>query len=345
VLIVMHKFRRHLSRSRAFALIAALIVCAGAVPAVASASARSHSSSKQVKLVFLSFAVNNSYDAPMLAAAKAEAAKMNASLQVMDANNSPTTQYSDFQNAIAEGGVKGIITQPIEATNLIPLVAKAVAKGIKVVNIDQTMGPSYKTSAVQVKGLSGNVTFNPWLLGSQFGQLAVQACETKKLDPCNIGYLYDIQQSSLDVAIHAAFVSALKADPHASIVDTGQDEFTPTVGLTAVQTMLQAHSDINMIAGSDQGIEGAADDTSRPKDVVLVGFGASQAGINGVKAGTWYGTVAQDPATEGTDGVETLINAIHTNKTYPGVNPLTSLPHGGVVTKSDVNEFKGQWPG
>ena len=170
----------------------------------------------------------------------------------------------------------GIITQPIESTNLIPLVVKAVKKGIKVVNIDQVMGPSYKTSAVQVKGLSGNVTFDPWELGTLFGQLAVQACQTKHLNPCNIGYLYDIQQSTLDVAIHAAFTTAMKKDPHAKIVATGQDFFTPTDGETAVQTMMTAHPEINLIAGSDQGIEGAAAASSASK-AVLVGFGASQA--------------------------------------------------------------------
>jgi ribose transport system substrate-binding protein len=46
-----------------------------------------------VKIAYMSFAVTNSYDAPMLAAAKAVAASQNAALTVFDAKNSPTTQY------------------------------------------------------------------------------------------------------------------------------------------------------------------------------------------------------------------------------------------------------------
>jgi ribose transport system substrate-binding protein len=326
--------------------IVGVLLVALAVAAVASSSAVAKGKTTgHLKLVFLSFAAtNNSYDAPMLAAAKTEASKLNASLQVMDANNSPTKQYANFQDALAEGGVQGILTQPIESTNLIPLVAKAVKKGIKVVNVDQVMGKSYKTSAVQVKGLSGNVTFDPWELGTLWGQLAVQACQTKHLNPCNIGYLYDIQQSTLDVALHGAFTAALKKDPHAKIVDTGQDYFTPTTGESQVQTMMTAHPEINLIAASDRGIEGAADASSAAK-AVLVGFGASQAGINGVKSGRWYGTVAQDPASEGKDGVLTLVNAIRNNLKYPGNNPLDSLPNNGVVTKSDAKLFKGEWAG
>ncbi|MGH2860252.1 MAG: sugar ABC transporter substrate-binding protein, partial [Solirubrobacteraceae bacterium] len=306
---MIEKLFRHRSVNRFRTGIAGALVAAIAIGMVASTSA-ANAKTKHLKLVFLSFAAtNNSYDAPMLAAAKAEAAKLGASLQVMDANNSPTTQYSDFQNALAEGGVNGIITQPIESTNLVPLVSKAVKKHIKVVNVDQVMGPKYTTAAVQVKGLSGNVTFNPWELGSLWGQLTVKACEAKHLSPCNIGYLYDIQQSTLDVALHAAFTNALKQDPSAKIVDTGQDFFTPTTGESAVQTMMTAHPEINLIAASDQGIEGAADASSAAK-AVLVGFGASKAGIAGVKSGRWYGTVAQDPASEGRDGVLTLVNAI-----------------------------------
>jgi len=340
----MQKFLRLWSRARGPVAIAGVLVASVAIGAFSTAAATAKST-KHLKLVFLSFAAtNNSYDAPMLAAATKEASKLNASLQVMDANNSPTAQYADFQNALVESGVKGIITQPIESTNLIPLVSKAVKKGIRVVNDDQVMGPKYTTAAVQVKGLSGNVTFDPWELGSLFGQLTVKACENKHLNPCNIGYLYDIQQSTLDVALHSAFTNALKQDPNAKIVDTGQDFFTPTTGEAAVQTMMSAHPEINLIAASDQGIEGAAAASSADK-AVLVGFGGSQAGINGVKAGRWYGTVAQDPASEGKDGVLTLVNSIRRHKKYRGYNPLNKLPNKGVITKSDASLFKGEWPG
>jgi len=322
------------------AVVALSIGLASASTAVAKKSTSGH-----LSLAFLSFAAtNNSYDAPMLAAAKAEAAKLDASLYVYDAQNSPTTQYANFQDAIAKGTYQGIITQPIESTNLIPLVNEAAKKGIKVVNVDQVMGKSYKTSAVQVPALSGNVTFDPWELGTLWGQLTVKACETKHLNPCNIGYLYDIEQSTLDVALHSAFTTALKADPHAKIVETGQDYFTPADGEQAVQTMITADPSINLIAGSDQGIEGAADASAADKDV-LVGFGASRAGIAGVKSGRWFGTVAQDPATEGKDGVLTLVNAIRNNLKYPGVNPLDELPDNGVVTKSDASQFTGEWAG
>jgi ribose transport system substrate-binding protein len=339
----MQRFFRLKSRAVTAMSLIGVMAVATAVAVVDTSSAAAKTKSGHIKIAYLSFAVNNSYDAPMLAAAKAVAAKNNATLQVFDANNSPTTQYSQFQDAITAGGFSGIITQPIESTNLISLVKKAVAKGIKVVNIDQMLGPKLDTANVQVKGLSGNVTFDPLLMGEDLGALVVQACKADKLKPCDVGYLYDIKASALDVAIRNGFGIATKGKG-VNVVSTGQDYFLPADGLTAVQTMVQGNSSINVIAGSDQGIEGA-DKVSFSHKVALVGYGGSAAGIAGVKSGKWYGTIVQDPASEGRVGMQQLISAIRTGVSYPGTNPLTALPNGGIITKANVTQFKAEWAG
>jgi ribose transport system substrate-binding protein len=297
-----------------------------------------------VKIAYLSFAVANTYDAPMLAAAKAVATAQNASVTVFDANNSPTTQYSQLQDAITSGGYQGIITQPIESTNLIPLVKQAISKGIKVVNIDQILGTSLSTFQKQVPGLSGNVTFVPTELGNKFGALVVQACKANNLNPCNVGYLYDIKASALDVALRSGFDQAIASDPSVKVVAEGQDFFTPAEGLKAVQDMLQSNSSINLIAGSDQGIEGAQQ-ANTSKKVVLVGYGGSAAGIAGVKAGKWFGTVQQTPATEGRLGMEQVVAAAQSGTNSAAVDPLASLPNGGTITKANVSLFHPEWPG
>ncbi|MFZ0378055.1 MAG: sugar ABC transporter substrate-binding protein, partial [Solirubrobacteraceae bacterium] len=311
---------------------------AAATGASSTTSSTASSSGKHVKIAYLSFAVANTYDAPMLAAAKAVAAAQNASVTVFDANNSPTTQYSQLQDAITSGGYQGIITQPIESTNLIPLVKQAISKGIKVVNIDQILGPSLSTFQKQVPGLSGNVTFVPTELGNKFGALVVQACKANNLNPCNVGYLYDIKASALDVALRSGFDQAIASDPSVKVVAQGQDFFTPAEGLKAVQDMLQSNSSINLIAGSDQGIEGAQQ-ANTSKKVVLVGYGGSAAGIAGVKAGKWFGTVQQTPATEGRLGMEQVVAAAQSGTNSAAVDPLASLPNGGTITKANVSLF------
>lgn len=304
-------------------------------------------SGKTLQIAYMSFAVTNSYDAPMLAAAKTEAEDSNAQLTVFDANNDPKAQFSQLQNAITSGKYQGIITQPIEGTNLIPLVQQAIAKGIKVVNIDQTMGADLSTDKPQVKGLSGNVTFVPAKIGTQLGQQVVAACASKNLNPCKIGYLYDIKASSLDGALFKTFSAAIAGSP-VKIVASGQDFYTPSGGLKAVQDMLQAQPDLNLIVGTDQGLEGAVQALSAAKktgQILLVGYGASAAGVAGVKDGTWFSDVAQAPASEGRLGVKALVTAIRTGKDSGAIDPVAELPDNGIVTKANAAKFTAEWPG
>ncbi len=342
---------RHWRRGTALAAAASMVIAVAACSSSSSTSASTSSASpaaKPLNIAYLSFAVENSYDAPMLAAAEAVASVSNATVKVFDANNSSQTQYSQLQDVIASGQYNGIILQPIFGTGLISLVQQAIAKGIKVVNMDQVLGPNYSTDAPQVAGLAANVMFVPTEIGTKLGNLVVQACKSANLDPCNVGYLYDIKASALDVAISGAFDKAIAADPAVKIVAQGQSYFSPTDGLTAVEDMLTANSKLNLIVGSDQGIEGGVQAVAAKHltgKVILVGYGASAAALAGVASGAWYGDVAQAPASEGRLAMEALIKALRTGQDSGGIDPVAELPDNGIVTKANVSLFTAEWPG
>src|SRR5207237_8739079 len=75
--------------------ISVAFLVAGAA-AVCAAGAASGSPAATVRVAYLSFAVANSYDAPMLAAAKAVAKANGASVTVLDAANDPKKQLSEL---------------------------------------------------------------------------------------------------------------------------------------------------------------------------------------------------------------------------------------------------------
>jgi ribose transport system substrate-binding protein len=341
---------RCLRRSAVIAAGLALAACSSsssAPSASTSTSASAPATHKPMSIAYLSFAVENSYDAPMLAAAQAVASTDGATMKVFDANNSPQTQFSQLQDVINSGQYNGIIVQPIFGTGLTGLVAQAVAKGIKVVNMDQILGPDLSTDQPQVKGLSANVTFVPTEIGTKLGDLVVQACKAKNLNPCKVGYLFDIKASALDVAINGAFGKAIAGSP-VKIAAQGQSFFSPTTGLSAVQTMMQAQPDLNLIVGSDQGIEGGAQAIASAHltgKVILVGYGASAAALAGVKSGAWYADVAQAPASEGREAVQAMVKALQTGQSSGGIDPVASLPNAGVVTRANVSQFTAEWPG
>jgi ribose transport system substrate-binding protein len=151
---------RCLRRSAVVAAVAAaalaLAACSSSsssTPASSSAPASPAAAKKPMNIAYLSFAVQNSYDAPMLAAAQTAAADSGAKLTVFDANNSPQTQQQ-LQDVINSGQYNGIILQPIYGAGLTSIVATAIGKGIKVVNMDQILGSNLSTDQPQVQGLS-----------------------------------------------------------------------------------------------------------------------------------------------------------------------------------------------
>jgi ribose transport system substrate-binding protein len=352
--------RRRLRRSGAVAAAAAAALALAACSSTGSSSTSTTptattaastsptaAAKKPMNIAYMSFAVDNSYDAPMLAAAQAVASTDGATLKVFDANNNPQTQYDQLQTVISSGQYNGVITQPIYGTGLLTLVQQAIGKGIKVVNMDQILGAKLDTDEPQVTGLSANVTFVPTEIGTKLGQQVVAACASKKLNPCKAGYLYDIKASSLDEAIYGAFTVAVKGSP-VKIVTYGQSYFTPTIGLSAVETMLQAQPSLNLIVGSDQGIEGAMTaltTVDKSDHVLLVGYGASAAAVAGIKSGAIFSDVAQAPASEGRLAVQALVAAIQTGKVSGAVDPVAGFPDAGVVTSGDVSQFTPEWPG
>ena len=130
--------------------------------------------------------------------------------------------------------------------------------------------------------------------------------------------------------------------------DTGESFYTTAAGLKAAQDIVAAHPDVSVIVSADQAITGAVTAVKDIKDKVrLVGYGGGAIALQGIESGERFGTVMQMPATEGGQGTKALIEAIRSGTPAPGVDPLATLPDGGVVTKANVDTFLplAEWPG
>jgi ribose transport system substrate-binding protein len=329
------------ARRRAAAVAVAALVVTALVAAAAGAT-RSKASAP-VRVAYLSYAVANSYDAPMLAAAKAVAKAQGAKVTVFDAANDPKKQLTELQTVASSKQYQAIIVQPIFGPQLTTAIKSAIKSGIKVVNMDQNLGTNPGSVAPPVAGLAGNVIFVQNEIGERQGGLVVKACAELNANPCKVGYLYSVKVSSLDTAIRKAF-DAATAGHNIQVVAEGETFYNPANALKASQTMLQAHSDLNVIVGADQGATGAQQALSGQK-VTLIGYGGGGVGLKAVSSGAWYGTVVQRPATEGKLAMQCAIKAVKTGKRCGGIDVLKGLPDNGVVTQANASKFKAEWPG
>lgn len=344
----MARHHRLSPRRVAAAAAAGAVLLAGLVLAVSSATA-SPAKPKTLRLAYLSFAVANPYDTPMLAAAQTAASALNAKITVFDANNSATTQFNQLQNVIAAGKRRydGVIVQPIFGAGLVTLVRQAIAKGIKVGNVDQILGADFTTSRPQVKGLSANVVHVPSEIGRKLGVLTVRACNRIGKAPCKVGYIYGVKASGVDKAVRTAFDRAIAAGREVQVVAEGESFFSTEGGLTATQNILQAQPDLHVLVGADQALTGgrSAIQAAGRKDLLQVGWGGSQLGLQAVRTGVQFGDVMMRPATAGRLAVQDLVRAIRTGKSQPGRDVLAGLPDDGIVTRANVKKFTPEYYG
>ena len=114
-------------------------------------------------------------------------------------------------------------------------------------------GPEPDDQQVAGPGLAGNVVQVPSDIGVKQGSLVVKACAAKQLNPCKVGYLYDIKASALDIAIRKGYRARVKGHNEIKQVAEGETFFTPAKGLAAAQTMLQSQPGHQSHRRPDQG--------------------------------------------------------------------------------------------
>ncbi|KQV25581.1 hypothetical protein ASC54_00835 [Yonghaparkia sp. Root332] len=324
----------------------ALAACASAEPApVADGDAPAE---ETLQVAFISFAVANTYDEPMLAEIERVAAENNIEITVFDGNLDPNLQVTLIQDVIASGQYDGMITQPVFGPALVDVVQQAIDAGLTVVNIDQILGDDFTTGATQLEGLAANVVFVPSDLGTKLGEQVVDACATQDLDPCNVAFLHDVKASAIGIALYDAFNAVIEGTP-VTIVAEGETFYNPAAAQTAVSDILTANPDIDLIATSDQGLQGAVQAIESAggalSDYLMVGYGGSVWSQQRVSEGAVYANVLQVPATEGRLGMEAMVDALRNGNNQGDVDPFADLPGGGVITQENAAEFTGEWAG
>lgn len=325
----------------------ALALAACSAPA-AEEPAEGSSSEETLQVAYISFAVANTYDEPMLAEVERVAAENNIEITVFDGNLDPNLQVTLIQDVIASGQYDGMITQPIFGPALVDVVRQAIDAGITVVNVDQILGDDFTTGATQVDGLAANVVFVPSDLGTKLGEQVVDACASQNLDPCNVAFLHDVKASAIGVALYDAFNAVIEGTP-VTIVAEGETFYNPAAAQTAVADILTANPNIDLIATSDQGLQGAVAAIEAAggalSDYLMVGYGGSVWSQQKVAEGVVYANVLQVPATEGRLAMEAMVDALRNGVNQGDVDPFAGLPGGGVITIDNASEFTGEWAG
>lgn len=296
------------------------------------------------QVAYLSASSANTWLAASRTAMEEVAAANNINMVEFDAQFTFDRQVSQFQDVVATGQYDGIIISALGGAAHIPDILDALDAGIKVVGLNQVIGTDFTTVEPQVPGMSAMVFEPPYQRGVRLGELTVQACEG--LDPCNVVYFYGIKGIPLDVAVRQGWDDTVAGSGVTEVAEAEGNYLGPDVGLAAMQDILVRTSDIDLVLGADQSMQGAeiALNEAGMTDVRILGFGGSGAGVAAVKEGRWWGNLYGAPYTEGQLSMEAMVAALDGND-LGGVDPSQSVPNRGLMTQDNADEFDAQWDG
>jgi len=119
------------------------------------------------------------------------------------------------------------------------------------------------------------------------------------------------------------FQEAMAAAPGLKLVASQTANFDRTQGLNVMENILQAHPAIDAVfAANDEMALGAIKAIQEAKrKIIVVGFDGTKDGVEAVKSGAMFATIAQQPTLIGSLGVEAADKVIK-GQTVPASTPV-----------------------
>ncbi|MFR9791103.1 substrate-binding domain-containing protein [Streptomyces sp. MB22_4] len=283
------------------------------------------SSSAEPKMGLSLSTLNNPFFVQIRSGAQAEAKKLGVDLTVTDAQNDASQQANQLQN-FTSSGLDAIIVNPVDSDAASNSVKAADKAGIPVIAVDRGVNKADVDALVASDNIAG-------------GELAAKTIAEKLGGKGKIVILQGQAGTSAARERAQGFADGLKAYPGIKVVAQQPADFDRTKGLDVMSNLLQAHPDVQgVIAANDEMALGAikALGSKAGTSVPVVGFDGTPDGLNAVKAGTLYASVAQQPTQLGRIAVDNALRASQGKK----VEQVVKVPVK-VVTKDNVAGFNG----
>ena len=240
---------------------------------------------------------NNPFFVTLAEGAKAAADKAGVSLSVVDAGDDVTKQVSDIEDLVAKG-ISVLIVNPCDSDAVTGAVESAIAAGVRVISVDRAVNGI----EIDCQIASDNV------LGAE---LATQYIVDTLGEGVKVAELVGTNGASAAIDRSAGFHNV--ADSKLTVVASQTANFDRAQGMSVMENMLQAHGDIQAVfAANDEMALGAVEAIAgASKNILVMGFDATDDAIASIKEGRMAGTIAQQPALIGSTAVENAVKLIN----------------------------------
>ena len=239
--------------------------------------------------------LNNPFIVTLSDGAEAKAEEEGADLIVVDAGDDAAKQTSDIEDLISRN-ISVLIVNPVDSDAVAPAVQDAVAAGIKVISVDRVVNGVDVDCAIASDNVEGARMATEYMV-SLIGEGAKTA---------------EIQGTSgASATIDRGEGFHLVADEQLDVVSSQTANFSRSEGMTVMENILQAQPDLKgVFAHNDEMALGAVEAIGN-RDIVVVGFDATDDALAAIQQGRMAATVAQKPDLMGATAVETAISLVN----------------------------------
>ncbi|MFI6299140.1 sugar ABC transporter substrate-binding protein [Nonomuraea sp. NPDC050790] len=322
------------ARSTGLPVLAAVAALAAACvnPDTGGAPTARPSPQGQSRVAFFGFAKANSFTAATYAGVEEHAESRGATAEFFDPNFDAQAQVRQIQDAVTSKRFDVFVVQANDGAAVIPAIRAAVRAGITVVVQFTPVGTRYDTAEPQVEGTITLIDV-PTANGTALGELAVRACASKKLDPCEVAYLEGLKALPLDNARTGAAVAALKK-AGVKLVAQVEGGYTQDSGRKAMQDVLQREPGVDVVVGSSQAVAGA-ESVAKGRPVLYVANGGSRQTVTAVQEGRWFAAYYLPVRTLGAKAAELGLDRAQ-GRQVPATNQMTDLAPGKHLGTKEV---------
>lgn len=247
---------------------------------------------------------NNPFFVTLVEGAQAAAKEAGVELSVVDAGDDAAKQTSDIEDLISKD-ISVLIVNPVDSDAVAPAVQSAVDKGIKVISVDRAVNGVDVDCAIASDNVAGAKMATEYLV-----ELVGEGAKVAELEGVS-GASATIDRGE---GFHAV------ADEKLDVVAKQTANFNRSEGMDVMENMLQSNSDIKGVFAHNDEMALGAVEAIAGKDIIVVGFDATDDALAAIKDGKMAATVAQKPELMGQTAVETavkIINGESIEKTIP----------------------------
>lgn len=238
--------------------------------------------------------LNNLFFVSLSEGAKEKAEEEGVELIVVDAGDESAKQASDIEDLISKN-ISVLIVNPVDSDAVAPAVKDAVAKGIKVISVDRVVNGVDVDCSIASDNVAGAEAVTEYLV-SLIGEGA------------KVAEIEGVSGASATIDRGAGFHNI--ADDQLDVVSSQTANFNRSEGMTVMENMLQADPNIKAVFAHNDEMALGAVEAIGSRDIIVVGFDATDDAQTAIKEGKMAATVAQKPDLMGATAVETALKIL-----------------------------------